>query len=74
MPTSQLIIRFYSDLLKQQKDESDGEGKLGELILSVGYARETSMVEVSVVHGDNIGELSYTLMSTVFLSVSCDVM
>ena len=56
MTTDELIVHFYSDLLKRQQEESRGDQQFGKLVVSVGYARESSVLEVSVIHGDNMGE------------------
>ena len=46
------MLRFQSDLLKQQ--EREGERKLGTLLLSVGYLRDRSVVEVTIIQGQNL--------------------
>ena len=55
MTTDQLILRFYYDLMNCQQEETRGERKF-ELVVSVGYIKETSMVEVTVIHGENMGK------------------
>ena len=55
MTTNQLIFRFYYDLLNCQQDETREERKF-ELVVSVAYIKETSVVEVNVVHGENMGK------------------
>ena len=54
MPTDQLIIQFYSDFLKQQ--EQSKAVKFGELILSTGFIKELSAIEVNIVHGEHMGK------------------
>lgn len=56
MPTPLLVLRFYGDILKRQHRENKGDKKFGELLLSVGYIKETSTVEVTVIHGDNMSK------------------
>ena len=56
MPTNQLIRRFYFDILKQQHRENRGERKYSEILLSVGYVKEKSTIEVTVIHGDNMSK------------------
>ena len=55
MTTDQLILRFYYDLMNCQQEETRGERKF-ELVVSVGYIKEKSIVEVTVIHGENMGE------------------
>ena len=55
-PTDQLIVHFYSEVLKLQQERIEKEKTAGELILSVGYLKETSVVEINVVHGDSMGK------------------
>ena len=57
-PTDQLIAHFYSDVLKYQDEGIERERIVGELILSVGYLKEESVVEVNVIHGDKMGIIS----------------
>ena len=54
MTTDQLILRFYYDLMNCQQEETRGERKF-ELVVSVGYIKEKSTVEVTVIHGENMG-------------------
>ena len=56
MTTDQLILRFYYDLMTCQQEETRGERKF-ELVVSVGYIKEKSTVEVTVIHGENMGGL-----------------
>ena len=58
MTTDQLILRFYYDLMTCQQEETRGERKF-ELVVSVGYIKEKSTVEVTVIHGENMGGLNY---------------
>ena len=60
LSTNQLIDHFYSDLLQHQREESEkektvGSQRVGELIVSVGYIKETSAIEVNVVQAKDIG-------------------
>ena len=55
MPTEQLIVQFYADLEKTQHSETNREKNFGELVLSVGYS---SVVEVAVIQGENLGTLT----------------
>ena len=55
LSTSQLIDHFYSDLLQYQQEESGKEKQVGELVVSVGYIKETSAVEVNVVQARDVG-------------------
>ena len=56
MSTNQLVRHFYLDILKHQHRVSRGETRYSELLLSVGYIKETSSIEVTVVHGDNMSK------------------
>lgn len=56
MSTEHLILRFYSDLVKHQQDEAKEEKQFGELVVSVGYIKESSVVEVNVIQGENMGK------------------
>ena len=58
MPTQLLILRFYCDILIRQHSENRGDRKFGELLLSIGYIKETSMIEVTVIHGDNMSKFT----------------
>ena len=60
LSTNQLIDHFYLDLLQHQREESEkekavGSQRVGELIVSVGYIKETSAIEVNVVQAKDIG-------------------
>ena len=57
MPTDQLIVHFYSDFLDHQQKQSKAE-KFGELLVSAGFVKESSAIEVTVIHGENMGKLS----------------
>ena len=61
MPTDQLIVRFYSDFLKHQQEQGKAE-KFGELVVSVGFIKESSVIEVNVVHGENMGKFFNLLL------------
>ena len=56
MPTNQLIVHFYSELMKHQREETGKGGGLGEMIVSVGYIKEVSAIEVIVVQARDIGK------------------
>ena len=64
LPTDKLILRFFSDLAQLQREEKErGKEELGTLLISVGYLKQSSMVEVDVIQGrrlpglDKSGEL-----------------
>lgn len=61
MPTNQLIVHFYLELMKHQQEETGKGSSLGELVVSVGYIKEVSAIEVIVVQARDIGK-SKTLM------------
>lgn len=66
MSTNQLIVGFYSDLVRLQQEEA-GSGKVlsvGELVISVGYIKEMSAIEVNVVQARDTGNL---LLSCVYI-------
>lgn len=53
LSTDQLIRRFYSDIVNE---EAIKEFQFdGELVFSVGYIKETSLVEVNVIQTKDIG-------------------
>lgn len=55
LPTDDLILRFFSDLAKRQRDEIEQErASLGTLLISVGYRKEDSIVEVDVIQGKGL--------------------
>lgn len=57
MPTDQLIILFYSDFLDHQQKQSKAEKlKFGELLVSAGFVKGSSAIEVTVIHGENMGK------------------
>ena len=58
MPTNQLIVHFYSELMKHQWEETGKGGGLGEMVVSVhvGYIKEVSAIEVIVVQARDIGK------------------
>ncbi len=46
---------MFSDLAKQQVHEAEhGENKLGMVRLSIGYLRNSSVVEVTIIQGMNL--------------------
>jgi hypothetical protein len=56
MPTDQLIVHFYSDFLVHQQEQSKTEKlKYGELVVSAGFIKGSSAIEVTVIHGENMG-------------------
>ena len=55
LSTNQLIVCFYSDLVKLQQEESGSGNVLGELVISVGYIKEMSAIEVNVVQARDTG-------------------
>ncbi len=56
MPTDQLIVLFYSDFLERQQEQSKTEKlKYGELVVSAGFIKGSSAIEVTVIHGENMG-------------------
>ena len=56
LPTNQLIVHFYMELMKLQQEETGKGNGFGELIVSVGYIKEASAIEVIVVQARDIGE------------------
>lgn len=56
MPTNQLIVHFYSELMKHQREEAGKGSGLGEMVVSVGYIKEVSAIEVIVVQARDIGK------------------
>lgn len=56
MPTNQLIVHFYHELMKYQREETGKGSGLGELVVSVGYIKEVSGIEVIVVQARGIGK------------------
>lgn len=55
MPTDQLIVGFYSDFLNHQQEQSKAK-KFGELVVSAGFIKGSSAIEVNVIHGENMGK------------------
>ena len=61
MPTEKLILRFFSDLAQRQREEVErGKAELGTLLISVGYLKQSSVVEVDVIQGKNLPGLDKT--------------
>ena len=59
--TNELILRFFSDLSRCQQDEIEkGKMELGTLLISVGYIKGESIVEVDVIQGRNLPGLDKT--------------
>ena len=55
MPTEKLILHFFSDLAQHQREEVEsGKAELGTLLISVGYLKQSSLVEVDVIQGKNL--------------------
>ena len=61
MPTEKLILRFFSDLAQRQCEEVEsGKAELGTLLISVGYLKQSSVVDVDVIQGENFPGLERT--------------
>ena len=61
MPTEKLILRFFSDLAQRQREEVEsGEAELGTLLVSVGYLKQSSVVDVDVIQGESFPGLEKT--------------
>ena len=61
MPTDKLILRFFSDLAQRQREEvKSGKAELGTLLVSVGYLRQSSVIEIDVIQGRNLPGLDKT--------------
>ena len=59
--TDELILRFFFDLSRCQRDEIEkGRMELGTLLISVGYIKAESIVEVDVIQGRNLPGLDKT--------------
>ena len=55
MPTEKLILRFFSDLAKRQCEEvENGKAEFGTLLISVGYLKQSSVVDVDVIQGEKL--------------------
>lgn len=54
LPTDELILRFFSDLVQLQSHEFEGEKKLGTFHISVCYIKEESVVEVKDIQGKGL--------------------
>ena len=77
LPTDKLILRFFSELAQNQSKEiRHRKNELGTLLVSVGYSKKNSVVEVDIIQGnklpglDKTGEISImkciaNIMSTV---------
>ena len=71
LPTEKLILRFFSDLAQRQSDEVEsGKAELGTLLISVGYLKQSSVVEVDVIQGKNLPGLDKTGESVFLVSRS----
>ena len=55
LTTNQLIVGFYSDLVRLQQEEAGGGNVMGELVVSVGYIKEMSAIEVNVIQARDTG-------------------
>ena len=62
MPTNKLIVHFYHELMKYQREETGKGTGLGELIVSAGYIKEVSAIEVIVVQARDIGKSTCNLI------------
>ena len=52
LPTDKLILRFFSDLAQLQREEKErGKEEFGTLLISVGYLKQNSVVDVDVIQG-----------------------
>ena len=72
MPTEKLILRFFSDLAQRQCEEREsGKANLGTLLISVGYLKQSSIVDVDIIQGKNLPGLDKSGKS-VFIQV-CDL-
>ena len=61
MPTEKLILRFFSDLAQRQCDEvKSGKAELGRLLISIGYHKQSSVVDIDVIQGENFPGLEKT--------------
>ena len=61
MPTKNLILRFFSDLAQRQREEMEsGKAELGTLLVSVGYLKQSSVVDVDVIQGESFPGLEKT--------------
>ena len=61
MPTEKLILRFFSDLAQRQREEVEsGKAELGTLLVSVGYLKQSSIIEIDVIQGRNLPGLDKT--------------
>ena len=55
LPTDKLVLRFFSDLAQRQCQEIErGRAEYGTLLISVGYLKHKSVVEVDVIHGKKL--------------------
>ena len=55
MPTEKLILHFFSDLVQHQHEKVEsGKAELGTLLISVGYLKQSSVIEVDVIQGKNL--------------------
>ena len=55
LPTEKLILRFFSDLAQRQHEEvKSGKAELGTLLISVGYLKQSSVMEVDIIHGKSL--------------------
>lgn len=55
MTTNQLIVDFYSGLVRFQQEEAGSGNVFGELVVSVGYIKEMSAIEVNVIQARDTG-------------------
>lgn len=60
-PTEKLVLHFFSDLAKHQCQEMEqGKTELGTLLISVGYLKQSSVVEVDVIQAKKLPGLEKT--------------
>ena len=60
-PTEKLVLHFFSDLAKRQYQEmKHGKAQLGTLLISVGYLKQSSIVEVDVIQAEKLPGLEKT--------------
>lgn len=72
LPTHDVILRFQSELVKQQASavEKRAEQKYGTLTFSVGYLRDKGAVEVTIIQGQKLPGLDKNGLSDPFVELS----
>ena len=69
--TGELILQFFSDLSRCQNDEIEkGRMELGTLLVSVGYLKGESNVEIDVIQGKNLPGLDKTGESKIIMKLA----